>query len=270
MKNEVCYHMLRTRQIVERRKVCPIAYIPIGTLEWHGLHNPVGADTLQAEALAIMCAEKGGLAFPPLCYGENRSESLIESCADDKDKVAELMELSPENFKADKMPFSAMEQTYNYNRLLVHILAEVESLGFRVAVLIAGHYPLIDQARAAVLHFNKRRYSRYHGMLAWACTDYLLIQDQYDCAGDHAAGWETSNMLAINPECVNMEELGTKDSPLVSVFGKMSPWDANAEFGKEILGKAAEIAIKEAHHRLNNRQQYMGTWMRISRKTLEK
>lgn len=57
---EVRYHMLRLAQIVARREDCPIAYIPIGTLEWHGVHNPVGADTLQAEGIAIRCAEKGG------------------------------------------------------------------------------------------------------------------------------------------------------------------------------------------------------------------
>jgi hypothetical protein len=61
-KDKVCYHLLRPSQIIERRETCPIAYIHIGTLEWHGLHNPVGADTLQAEAMAVLCAQKGGLA----------------------------------------------------------------------------------------------------------------------------------------------------------------------------------------------------------------
>ena len=52
MTPEVRYHMLRPGQIAERRDAYPVAYIPIGTIEWHGLHNPVGADTLQAEGLA--------------------------------------------------------------------------------------------------------------------------------------------------------------------------------------------------------------------------
>ena len=273
-KDKVCYHLLRPSQIIDRRKACPIAYIPIGTLEWHGLHNPVGADTLQAEAMAILCAQKGGLAFPPLYYGESRSESLIESCDADRGKVASLMQLDPDNFTVDKMPFTPMEQIYNYSKLLVHILAEVESLGFKVGVFVAGHYPLIDHARAAVLYFNKRRYSRYHGMLAWAFTDYLLLKDEHDCAGDHAGGWETSHLLAICPESVDISELGPKNSPLVAVRGKMSVWDSNAKFGQKTLEMAAEIAVKEAHHRLNHRDQYMmhgcglmeGLW---KKKTLE-
>ncbi len=64
-ESEVRYHMLRPAQIVERRKECPVAYIPIGTLEWHGTHNPLGADTLQAEGIAESAARKGGgLVFP--------------------------------------------------------------------------------------------------------------------------------------------------------------------------------------------------------------
>ena len=89
MSTEVRYHMLRPDQIVSRRKKCPIVYIPIGTLEWHGVHNAVGADTLQAEGIAIRCAEKGGgLVFPPLYYGESRLDSLMESMADDRDLIA--------------------------------------------------------------------------------------------------------------------------------------------------------------------------------------
>ena len=256
---EVRYHMLRPEQIIARRKECPVAYIPLGTLEWHGLHNPVGADTLQAEGLAILCAQKGGgLVFPPLYYGESRLESLMEANAEDRDLIAEKMELSPENFSPDKHPFTATEQAQNYHKLLLHILAEVESLGFKLGVFVAGHYPLIDYARAAALHFNKRRYSRYHGMLAWAFLDYLLIQDDYDCAGGHAGGWETSHILALEPKTVDLGLLPPKGQKLIGVSGKMAPQDASADFGRETLEAAAEIAIKEAKHRLENRQAYQG------------
>jgi creatinine amidohydrolase len=33
-------------------------------------------------------------------------------------------------------------------------------LGFKLGVLVAGHYPLIDHARAAVLQFNRREFSQ--------------------------------------------------------------------------------------------------------------
>ena len=58
----VQYERLRPAQIVERREACPVAYLPIGTIEWHGEHNPVGLDTLKMHALLAECAgEIGGL-----------------------------------------------------------------------------------------------------------------------------------------------------------------------------------------------------------------
>ncbi len=133
MEAEVRYWMCRPDQIVERRQACPVAYVPLGTLEWHGPHNPVGADTLQAEGLAVLCARRGGgLVLPPLYYGETRSESLVDVTGAEHVEVARAMGLPPENFLPDRQPFSATEQVLNYQRLLLHILAEAESLGFQL------------------------------------------------------------------------------------------------------------------------------------------
>ena len=83
-----------------------MVYVPVGTLEWHGVHNPVGADTLQAEGLAMLCAQQGGgLVFPPLYYGESRLEALMEANARDRDSIAAKMELSPDNFTARHTTF---------------------------------------------------------------------------------------------------------------------------------------------------------------------
>ncbi|MGC9468537.1 MAG: creatininase family protein [Anaerolineae bacterium] len=258
-QSEVRYHMLRPKQVVDRRRRCPVVYIPIGTLEWHGLHNSLGADTLQAEGLAIMCARMGGgLVFPPLYFGESRLEALMEANAVDRVAIAEHMDLPPENFTARCQPFSATEQALNYHKLLVHVLAEAETLGFELGVLVAGHYPLIDHARAAVLQFNQRELSNRPGMLAWAFVDYLLVRDQYAHAGDHAAGWETSHLLALHPETVDLGELPPDSEPLVGVGGYLDPREATASFGQETLEAAAEIAVKEVHHRLAHPELYRG------------
>jgi len=259
MEPEVRYHMLRPAEIVARRSECPAVYIPIGNLEWHGLHNPVGTDTLQAEGLAVICARKGGgLVFPPLYVGESRSEALMEANAADRDLIAEGMALSPDNFLPERQPFSPTEQALNYHKLLLHILAEAETLGFEVGVLVAGHYPLIDHARAAVHQFNQRRFSRYHGLLAWAVVDYKLVADRYDCAGDHAGGWETSHMLALHPETVDLGLLPPKGERLVGAGGRMAPQDATAAFGRETLEAAAEVVVREVRHRLDHRDLYRG------------
>ncbi len=257
MDLEVRYHMMRPEQVVERRRDCPVAYIPIGNLEWHGVHNPMGSDTLQAEGLAIMCAQKGGgLVFPPLYYGESRLESLMEATSSDRGEIARGMELSPDNFSPQCHPFGKTEQVLNYQKLLIHILAEAESLGFELGVLVAGHYPLIDHARSAVLIFNQRHYSKRQGMLAWAFVDYLLINEQYPEAGDHAGGWETSHLLALHPDSVELDALPPNGEKIVGTGWSMDPRDSNASFGRETLEAAAEIAVRKVKHRLENKHIY--------------
>jgi len=182
----------------------------------------------------------------------------MEANARDRDKIAEKMALPPENFNPDRMPFPATEQAINYHKLLLHILAEIETLGFEVGVLVAGHYPLIDHARAAVLQFNQRHFSRYFGMLAWTFVDYLLVKDQYDCAGDHAGGWETSHVMALHPQTVDLSLLPPKGEPLIGAGGKMAPQDSNADFGRKTIESAVDVAVKETLHRLHNKNKYRG------------
>jgi len=257
MPPEVRYHMLRPQQIIARRQQCPVAYIPIGTIEWHGQHNAVGADTLQAEGLALLCAQRGGgLVFPPLYYGENRLQALMEANARDREQIAQAMALPAGNFAAERQPFSVAEQTLNYNRLLWHILAEAETLGFALGVLVAGHYPLIDHARAAVSLFNQWRRAAEHRMLAWAFVDYLLVRDRYPTSGDHAGIWETSHMLALHPQTVDLSLLPPKGQPLVGVSEARPPHDATAAFGQEILDAAVSVVLREVQHRLQHPDIY--------------
>ncbi|HEY3324893.1 MAG TPA: creatininase family protein [Planctomycetota bacterium] len=259
---EVRYQLLRPAQVVERRTECPVAYIPIGTLEWHGPQNPLGADSLQAEGLAVLCAQKGGgLVFPTLYYGESRVESLVDANDPKRAEIAKAMQLDPDNFLPERFPFSPMQQNENYQQLLIHILSEVYTLGFKVGVFVAGHYPLIDHARAAVLVFNKHRFSpkERYGMLAWACLDYLPLREKYGAvAGDHGAGWETSHLLHLHPEAVDMSTLPPKGQPTLGIGGAMEAQAATAQFGRETLEAAADWVLKEVHHRLAHPTMYQG------------
>ena len=146
----------------------------------------------------------------------------------------------------------------NYLKLLLHILAEVESLGFEVGVLVAGHYPLIDHARAAVLEYSKRTGERK--MIAWAFVDYLLVRDKYPTSGDHGGKWETSHMMATHPETVDLSLLKPKGQKLVGTGWRdpSAPQDSTASFGQEIIEAAVDIAIQETRDRLQNPHRYTG------------
>ena len=48
----------------------PVAYVPFGSLEWHGKHLPLGNDTLKAHLLLCQVAERyGGVVVPPTYWG---------------------------------------------------------------------------------------------------------------------------------------------------------------------------------------------------------
>lgn len=58
-------HHLNYNQVVERLKKSNLAFLPVGTVEGHGEHQPLGTDTFIAEAMSVLLArETGGFAFP--------------------------------------------------------------------------------------------------------------------------------------------------------------------------------------------------------------
>lgn len=256
---EVCYEKLLPSAIVRQREACPVAYLPIGTIEWHGVHNPVGLDTLKIHALCVRCAERGGgLVFPALYYGESREEGLMEANSDDRDEIAALMGLPKTSFDPGYMRFSRQEQAQNYVNLLLHIMNEIDSLGFRVIVLAAGHYPLLDYARAACHLFSQQRYgAKRRTAVAWAFTGYELIQGEIEPAGDHAGFYETSLLMALCPGLVDLSALPADPKErLVGVGTPKHPRESNVEFGERAVSRIVELVNDRVQDRLKNPEAY--------------
>jgi creatinine amidohydrolase len=238
----VRYERLRPGQIVARRQECPVAWLPIGTIEWHGEHNPVGLDTLKEHALLEKCArEIGGLVFPPLYYGEHREQMLMEANASDRTDIARVMALDPANFRPGYMVESVGEQNTNYHRLLLHVFHEIKSLGFTVLVVGCGHYPLIDHARAAAAVFHQTQSRPV--MITWAMTGYELVAGQFSPCGDHAGKWETSLLMYLDPGMQDLSTLNT--DPAVPPIGASNNGiqEANAEFGRQ-AAEAIVVAVR--------------------------
>lgn len=67
---EVFYERLTPGEFLRVVKEMPVAYLPLGTLEYHGPHLPLGSDHLQPLGLYVELAKKvGGLVLPPLFSG---------------------------------------------------------------------------------------------------------------------------------------------------------------------------------------------------------
>ncbi|QHQ61913.1 creatininase family protein [Anaerocolumna sedimenticola] len=244
---EMRFHYLRPDQITVQRNAFPVAYVPLGTLEWHGLHNPLGADGLQAEEIAIRCAKKGGgIVFPTVYYGESRVNSLLETDLKYREGICERMSLQQDAFDDNKYPYTGMQQIEHYNHHLIHIMSEVASYGFKLVVFVVGHYPLIENARCAVISYNQWAYDkRWDRIGAMAVADFLALRDKFENAGDHAGGWETSHLMASNPETVDLSLAA--ENLQFGIMSKRNPITSTAEFGNEIY----DIAVNEIVERVN-------------------
>lgn len=268
MTTEVRYERLRPGQIRERRQACPVLYIPIGTLEWHGVHNPVGLDTIKMHGLCVRCAQAGGgLVFPPLYYGEPREEALIDSSAAHRTAVAEQLGIDPQGLAPGHLRRSPNEVVSAYQQLLLHILNEGMSLGFRVLVIGAGHYPLLDHARAAASLFHQQRWGdKGHRTTAipWVFTGYELVQDLFPGAGDHGSWWETSLQLALDPELVDMSLVPAdpRQQPL-GTGGARPVQEASAEFGERAIQAIVDRVVRQVRDRVEHPEHYYGHGLRL-------
>ena len=247
ISNKVQYERLRPAQIVARREQFPVAYLPLGTIEWHGEHNPVGLDALKIHALLIKCAESiGGLVFPTLYYGENREQSLMESNVEYRDDIAAKMSLDPQNFHHGYMKETPYEQNRNYHRLLVHILHEIKSLGFKILIIGCGHYPLLDFARSAAGYFHQDQ-SRPK-MITWAMSGYeLLDNSQFNPCGDHGGKWETSLLMCLDPGMQDMAGFENEENADLTAISDNGVETSNPEFGK----RAVDAIITNVRNRIS-------------------
>lgn len=254
--NPVKYERLRPDQIRAAREACPVAYLPIGTIEWHGVQNPVGLDTLKIHHLLCECAlATGGLVFPPLYYGETREQALMEANAGDRDQIAAVMGLPPENFDPGHMHEGIVAQNRSYHHLLIHILHEIKSLGFKVIVIGAGHYPLLDHARAAAAIFHQEQ--DRPKTVVWSMSGYELVQGRFDVCGDHAGKWETSLLMYLDPGMQDMSLLPEDNNDLIGTSNN-GVENSTLEFGKQAT-EAVVLKVKErVEGFLANLDRYQG------------
>ncbi len=239
----VRYDELRPRHLVARRTERPVAYIGLGILEWHGLHNPLGLDGVKANAvLEYVAARLGGVVMPPLFWGDDRSAIaevvfdervspwLPKGTGDHATRISALMGLSRPRLEAEAERSKRAGGMRLWEELVVHTFSEIESLGFTTIVPYPGHYPLIEPLERAIA-----RYRADGGRSA-----VVVLKDQDAGVGDHAAKVETSLLLALRPDLVDLDELDPLEAAPTGVLGEDPRRHASARYGEEILGKLLE------------------------------
>jgi len=244
---KVLYAELTPQEFRERLAAAPIAYLPLGTLEWHGEHLPIGSDGLQSAGFFTgLAREAGGIVLPMLFLGPDRIEEVDGKELYGMDTLGEGM-AEGKRYKNQQLAGSAYwvpEETFR--TIIEATLKQLSRAGFKI-VVAHGHGP-----STGFFQKNAGQWKEKFGLETFTCWG-----GEYDRKGmgiqvDHAAMNETSLVMALRPELVQMERL-PKDpnSWPVGVGGKDPRTFASAKLGHEILKIQTERMAKILRQALN-------------------
>jgi creatinine amidohydrolase len=212
--------LLRPKEIEEARAQCATIFQPLGTIEWHGVHNVVGVDAVKAHALCVRAAQQGGGVVAPALYGGVGGLSQPHTFV-----------MDPENSVFSQLLRPWLEQ----------LCREMARDGFKAIIMLTGHY---GAAQQIVVRETAVRMSRALAIPVLGTPEYWLALDE-GYTGDHAAWGETSLMMHLYPDTVDLSRLG--DPPYRGVGGR-DPKESSAEDGRRlteaIVSRLARLAQK--------------------------
>lgn len=176
MKPEVRYERMRPGELAEARERASLVYVPIGSVEYHGHHVPVGFDTLNAQEACLRAAEQtGGVVAPATFWGTQGHVGFPGSLLLEKATVAA--------WAADVMEKLAGQK-------------------YRLIVFVTGHW---GSVQGALIRQEAERFMAAGAEAKVAVLDVFTL----DPLGreEHAGVWETSIALHLFPELVDMAAL---------------------------------------------------------------
>ena len=211
---------------------------PVGAIEQHGLHLPIIVDSaismgVLGKALEKLEAEIPAYSLPCLYYGKSN-----EHC---------------------QFPGTIILSATTLLSVIKEMAQSIYKAGFRKLVLMNSHggQPQIMEIAARDIHEQHQDFSIFP-LFTWRVPNIankLLTEKELEL-GIHAGDAETSIMLSLLPEQVNMEKAvkeypqGLPEDSLLSMEGKLPFAWLTGELSKSgVLGDAT-IATKEKGDRL--------------------
>jgi creatinine amidohydrolase len=163
-----------------------VLLLPIGSLEQHGGHMPLGTDTMLANAVCEAAAEQLSphvLLLPPLWYG-----------------------FSPHHMR---YAGSVTLGTETLTRLISDIVASLVGHGIRRLVLVNGHGGNSDLVGATVAALGHEHYgkARIAGLTYFRLTAQEIASLRKSRTGGtgHAGEFETAMMMHLQPTLVRID-----------------------------------------------------------------
>ncbi len=190
--------LLRPSQIRAALAACPVVYQPLGTLEYHQEHLPIGLDALTAQGLCRKAAEQvGGLVCPPLYYGTGGDHG--------------------------DMPFTVMMPgAAEIEGLLRLSFRRFAASGAQLLVLLSGHFAdeQIAMIQQLAAEWNAGNAGE-SGMQVLALA--MNMGEAIPMKPDHAGLFETTLLASFWPQTVDIAALAPLD-PSQDVDAGRSPY----------------------------------------------
>jgi creatinine amidohydrolase len=226
---------LDSRSFERKVKSNSLVIVPVGALEAHGPHLPLGADQIQAESTAFALADRvDGLVAPTIAYGSAPG--------------------------ARRFPGTVSLTIGQLEAHVEGVLSEFARSGVRRLLVISGH---AERGHMAALREAADQTMReYPSARVVVLSDYDFV---YELRGKespptdgHAGLLETSRLLALAPHAVGSERpvVEYRHSPFVpgsptpddwpeSVIGDTRP--ASRELGERVQRHVLDRLVETVH-----------------------
>ncbi len=169
-----------------------VVYMAYGLAEPHGAYNALGLDWLKAQSLVERAAHShGGVVAPPFAWHIQERPEFH----DDGHGSGWLVDVGVKQSLCSAIPSSLFYQ------MALHQIRAFDARGFDAAILVTGHYGGPERTLRLLCDYCTRRTGlpmRLHALADWECIGLDGIQ------GDHAGITETSQLMALRPELVDL------------------------------------------------------------------
>jgi creatinine amidohydrolase len=269
---EIRMERLRPGQLNAERDRCPLVFVPIGPLEYHGPHLPVGTDAINAtECAQEACRRLGrGVVHPTLYWGTERERPdwMLESLGFRRGQWVVGMDF----------PSATWKSHYYREEVFALVVSQaVEMLiagGYRVIVLVNGHgaWNQLESLERLARHYSHDT----DALVVWKLAFTLDVSEK-NLAG-HADLFETSLLLHYQKEHFGGEKLvdlgtlpprevpiryqdfsivdgaGFSENPSPGRVVQTDPRDATAEKGRDVFENTVRMYVDLAGQALEEKR----------------
>ena len=161
------------------------------------------------ENLPVSRKKIGGIVFPPLYLGVDAWSDI---------DLKEYPNKQYDCYHLDAKLYQEVLENYFYRMIRI---------GFKKIFVLAGHYPNVDIASRAAKKFSGKD-------IAFVIVkEPDLVEGE---KGDHAGKWETSLMMVLFPEYVDLKQMVDRDDRLMALEGE-DPAQSSFDYGKKCWTK---------------------------------